>query len=69
MADDSPEFFESICKPKGYLPLLARAELLRMYCCAAGSFGIFSSIFNYLPFRSNGPPFNLYASLAERKQH
>jgi hypothetical protein len=40
-----------------------------MYCCVAGSFGIFSSIFNYLPFRLNGPPFNLYASLAERKQH
>ncbi len=46
------------CAPQGYLPLLARAELLRMYCCAAGSFGIFSSIFNYLPFRLQGPPFN-----------
>jgi hypothetical protein len=40
-----------------------------MYCCAAGSFGIFFSIFTYLPFRLNGPPFNLKGSLAERKQH
>jgi YNFM family putative membrane transporter len=43
---------------QGYLSLLARAELVRIYCCAAGSFGIFSSIFNYLPFRLNDPPFN-----------
>ena len=49
--------------PQGYLSLLARAELLRMYCCAAGSFGIFSSIFNYLPFRLNGPPFNYSTEL------
>jgi len=26
---------------------------------AAGSFALFSSIFNYLPFRLNGSPFNL----------
>jgi YNFM family putative membrane transporter len=49
--------------PQGYLSLLARAELLRIYCCAAGSFGIFSSIFNYLPFRLNGPPFNYSTEL------
>jgi YNFM family putative membrane transporter len=49
--------------PQSYLSLLARADLLRMYCCAAGSFGIFSSIFNYLPFRLNGPPFNYSTEL------
>jgi MFS transporter, YNFM family, putative membrane transport protein len=49
--------------PKGYLSLLARTDLLRIYCCAAGSFGIFSSIFNYLPFRLNGPPFNYSTEL------
>jgi YNFM family putative membrane transporter len=43
----------------GFLSLLARGEIMRMYACAAGSFGIFSSIFNYLPFRLVGPPFNL----------
>jgi MFS transporter, YNFM family, putative membrane transport protein len=49
--------------PQGYLSLLARADLLRIYFCAAGSFGIFSSIFNYLPFRLNGPPFNYSTEL------
>jgi YNFM family putative membrane transporter len=34
-----------------------------MYCCAAGSFGIFSSIFNYLPFRLKEPPFNYSTEL------
>lgn len=47
----------------GYRDLLARPELLRIYCCAAGSFGIFSSIFNYLPFRLNGPPFHYSTEL------
>jgi YNFM family putative membrane transporter len=36
-----------------------RWEFLRIYLCAMGSFFIFSSIFNYLPFRLNGPPFSL----------
>jgi YNFM family putative membrane transporter len=48
---------------QGYRDLLARPELLRVYCCAAGSFGIFSSIFNYLPFRLNGPPFHYSTEL------
>ena len=39
--------------------LVKRWEFLRIYLCAMGSFFIFSSIFNYLPFRLNGPPFNL----------
>jgi MFS transporter, YNFM family, putative membrane transport protein len=38
--------------------LLLRWDLLRFYLCAAGSMAIFSSIFNYLPFRLNGPPFS-----------
>ena len=42
----------------GFLALLRRWELLRIYFCAAGSFAIFSSIFNYLPFRLAAPPFN-----------
>jgi len=47
----------------GFLELLKRWEILRLYFCAAGSFAIFSSIFNYLPFRLNGPPFHLSTEL------
>jgi YNFM family putative membrane transporter len=47
----------------GFLALLARPEIARMFACAAGSFGIFSSIFNYLPFRLVEPPFNLSIEL------
>ncbi len=44
-------------KPIGFFELLKRWEHLRLYLCAAGSFAIFSSIFNYLPFRLTAPPF------------
>jgi MFS transporter, YNFM family, putative membrane transport protein len=37
--------------------LLKRWDLLRMYFCAMGSFAIFSSVFNYLPYRLAAPPF------------
>jgi YNFM family putative membrane transporter len=42
----------------GFLALIQRWELLRIYFCATGSFAIFSSIFNYLPFRLTASPFN-----------
>lgn len=42
-----------------YGSLLKRWELLRIYLCAAGSFAVFSSLFNYLPFRLAGSPFEL----------
>ena len=42
----------------GFLVLMKRWELLRIYFCATGSFAIFSSVFNYLPFRLAAPPFN-----------
>jgi YNFM family putative membrane transporter len=41
-----------------YWELLKRWELLLIYFCASGSFLIFSSVFNYLPFRMTAPPFN-----------
>lgn len=41
----------------GYLELLKRWDLLRIFLCAAGSFAVFSSIFNYLPYRLAAPPF------------
>jgi YNFM family putative membrane transporter len=42
----------------GFLVLMKRWELLRIYFCAAGSFAVFSSVFNYLPFRLEATPFN-----------
>ena len=42
----------------GFLQLLKRGELLPLFFCATGSFAIFSSIFNYLPYRLTSPPFN-----------
>jgi YNFM family putative membrane transporter len=42
----------------GFLALIKRWELLRIYFCAAGSFAVFSSVFNYLPFRLDAPPFS-----------
>ena len=41
----------------GFLELMKRWDLLRVYLCAMGSFAIFSSIFNYLPYRLSGQPF------------
>lgn len=41
-----------------FLSLLRRWELVRIYFCAAGGFFIFSSLFNYLPFRLSAPPFS-----------
>jgi len=38
--------------------LLKRRDILLIYFCAAGSFALFSSIFNYLPFRLAAAPFN-----------
>lgn len=47
----------------GFLALIKRWELLRIYFCAMGSFAIFSSIFNYLPFRLAARPFNFSTEL------
>jgi YNFM family putative membrane transporter len=47
----------------GFLVLIKRWELLRIYFCAMGSFAIFSSVFNYLPFRLTAPPFNFSTEL------
>jgi MFS transporter, YNFM family, putative membrane transport protein len=40
-----------------FLKLLARWDLLRIYLCAMGSFAVFSSVFNYLPYRLTAAPF------------
>jgi YNFM family putative membrane transporter len=50
-------------KSISFFELLKRWEHLRLYFCAAGSFAIFSSIFNYLPFRLTAPPFRFSTEL------
>lgn len=42
-----------------FFALLKRWELLRIYLAGMGSFSIFSSVFNYLPFRLAEPLFSL----------
>ncbi len=42
----------------GFLALLWRADLLRIYSVAFFSFWVFSALFNYLPFYLAGPAFN-----------
>jgi YNFM family putative membrane transporter len=41
----------------GFMALLSSWERLRIYGVAFGSFWVFSSTFNYLPFYLSGPPF------------
>ena len=42
----------------GFLTLLGRGELLRIFSVAFFSFWVFSALFNYLPFYLAGPAFN-----------
>jgi YNFM family putative membrane transporter len=46
-----------------FLSLLGRWELVRIYLAAAGGFFIFSSVFNYLPFRLAAEPFSFSTEL------
>lgn len=41
------------------LEILQRWDLWRSFLTAFGAFSVFSSLFNYMPFRLEGPPFNL----------
>lgn len=41
----------------GFLTLIARPDLLRIFAVAFSAFWIFSALFNYLPFYLSGPPF------------
>ncbi|MDF1530518.1 MAG: MFS transporter, partial [Sedimenticola sp.] len=52
-----PREMAPIKKQPRFISLLRRWELVRIYLAAAGGFFIFSSIFNYLPFRLAAPPF------------
>lgn len=42
----------------GFISLLTRKDLLPIYLCGGGGLLIFSPVFNYLPYRLSGPPFN-----------
>jgi len=42
-----------------FLQILKRWDLMRLFICTAGVYAIFSSIFNYLPYRLGAPPFGL----------
>ncbi|MEE2733409.1 MAG: MFS transporter [Pseudomonadota bacterium] len=41
----------------GFMALLRRRDLLALFACGAGGFALFSSTFNYLPFRLSEPQF------------
>jgi YNFM family putative membrane transporter len=45
-------------KTYGFFSLLQRKDLLLIYLCGGGSLLIFSPVFNYLPYRLSGEPFN-----------
>ena len=42
-----------------YLQLLKRWELVRLFICTSGVYAVFSSIFNYLPYRLKEPSFDV----------
>ncbi len=44
---------------ESFIQLLRRSDLLRIYFVAFGSYFVFSSIFNYLPFYLAGPSFKM----------
>ncbi|MBI9084148.1 MAG: MFS transporter [Desulfobacterales bacterium] len=47
----------------GYLSLLKRRDLLPVYFCGAGGLLIFSPVFNFLPYRLAGVPFQFSTEL------
>jgi YNFM family putative membrane transporter len=54
---------EQEARSAGFLKLVARKELLRMYLVAFSAFFAFSSVFNYLPFYLAGPEFNAHTEV------
>ena len=47
----------AVLEVPGFLDLIARKDLLRIYLVAFSSFFVFSSVFNYLPFYLSTPAF------------
>ena len=48
---------------QGFLALLGRTDLLRIFFVAFAAFFVFSSVFNYLPFYLAAPPFEVSTGL------
>lgn len=48
----------SVTTSENLFSLLKRKDLLLLYCCGAGGLLMFSPIFNFLPYRLSGSPFN-----------
>ncbi len=48
---------------QSFLTLVKRKDLFFLYCCGASGLLMFSPIFNFLPFRLAGPPFNFSTEL------
>lgn len=46
-------------KKAGFLDLITRTDLLRIFSVAFSAFFVFSSVFNYLPFYLTAPPFGV----------
>ncbi len=44
-------------RANGFWQFLRRLDIVAIYCCAMGSFALFSSIFNFLPYRLSAAPF------------
>ncbi len=58
-----PKTTTTLLEQPRFLSLLKWWELVRIYLAAAGGFFIFSSVFNYLPFRLAAAPFNFSTEL------
>ncbi|WP_275097654.1 MFS transporter [Sedimenticola hydrogenitrophicus] len=58
-----PKVDSVVTEQPRFLSLLRRWELVRIYLAAAGGFFIFSSVFNYLPFRLAAEPFSFSTEL------
>src|SRR4051812_17049353 len=52
--EDSPR--PALGTPVGFLALLRRPELLRMFAIGFSAFFVFSAMFNYMPFHLSSPP-------------
>jgi YNFM family putative membrane transporter len=50
---------DSAAQESGFIALLSRRDLLRIFSVGAAAFAAFSSVFNYLPFHLAGPSFRL----------
>ena len=48
---------------EGFLSLLMRKDLVSVYACGAGGLLMFSPVFNFLPYRLAGTPFNFSTEL------